>query len=189
MYFIALNGPPGCGKDTAAEMLQHHAQRWGYGVNLEKLANPIRQMAYAMVGGGEDRQYDDFKLRTHAPFQRTGRQLMIDISESFMKEQYGKSIFAELLLQRCSRKAAGVIHIVSDAGFQQEVSYLAALGHEVVTVNILRPGCNFDGDSRQWVRSPHQFRETFMLDNKAGLEELSKQCESLWRYAKREFQN
>lgn len=188
MYFIALNGPPGCGKDTVATILGRLISRYGYGVNQTKLADPIRYMAYAMTGGKYgDSEYDDFKLRTHPPYQRTGRQLMIDVSERFMKLEYGKAIFLELLLQRCSRFSAGVIHVISDAGFQHEVNHLVALGHEVVTVNIIRPGCTFDNDSRQWIRSPHISRETFMLDNNGDLNDLARACESLWRYAKREF--
>lgn len=185
--FIFLNGPAGCGKDTLGELLMIQAVRTGHGAMLAKLAQPLREIGFALVPGFNDKSYGKFKQHTHAPFGITGRQIMIDASEKFLKQVYGPDIMSQLLLAHNAHVHHSVVHIVTDSGFQSEIDYFQREGHDVVLANIHRPGYDFTGDSREWVRSPHSHRESFHVDNSGGLDYLEVQARHLWAYARREL--
>lgn len=159
MYIVAFNGPPRSGKDTMARMLAEHMDSQGVYLPLieTSLSTPLRRLAYQMVGREYiPETYEAFKLEVFPQFNNaTGRQLMIDVSERFLKPCYGESIMANMLLGELAEigfPQDGIV-LVRDSGFQCEVNPLIdAVGPDnLYVVRVDRAGCTFDGDSREWV--------------------------------------
>ena len=187
MYVVGFNGPPECGKDTAAELLRAEITRAGVPhalVHLESLSYPLRSIAYAITGwtgplDGEN--YEKFKRTRFQIGQgddgETGRQIMIDSSERFLKPVYGEEVMADMLLSRISLKPACVI-LVRDCGFQSEVNpIINAVGSKnFYLVNVWRDGKTFEGDSREWVTHAHSMQ----LDNNGTLPELATECQRIY---------
>lgn len=174
MFVVCFNGPPGSGKDTAAEMLaQILDSKTDLPVRQESLSLPLRKIAYAMVDAPYQAEtYDRFKRTKFPQFgHRTGRQLMIDVSESFLKPLYSRQVMVEMLTER-NREITGIL-LIRDSGFQHEVSRLMLeYGHaNVYVVRMLRAGCDFTNDSREWVK--HRDIGCAMdLDNNGSLDDL-----------------
>lgn len=176
MFVVCFNGPPGSGKDTAAEMLaQHLDSRTDLSVRQASLSFPLRTIAYAMAGFGgmqHGNAYEQFKRTTYPQFGgRTGRQLMIDVSESFLKPLYSRQIMVEMLIER-NREIDGIL-LIRDSGFQHEVNCLMrAYGHSnVYVVRVRREGCDFSNDSREWVKH-RDIGSAMNLQNHGSLEDL-----------------
>src|SRR3546814_7526252 len=70
-------------------------------VKFESLGLPLRHIAHAVVGRTyEESGYEAFKEEWFDLLQSDGRHLMIDSSESFLKQCYGQDVMARLLIQR-----------------------------------------------------------------------------------------
>lgn len=172
MYIVGFNGPPYSGKDTLARMLAEHIDSLGFTVPVIEvsLSSPLRRLAYTMVGRiYVPETYDEFKTETFPQFGGvTGRQLMIDVSERFLKLCYGKEIMAQMLLRELQELPPypfdGLV-LVRDSGFQCEVDPLiAAVGAENLYIaRVVRNHCSFKGDSREWVY--HEGREGVWHNN------------------------
>lgn len=159
MFVVCFNGPPRSGKDTLARMLGEHMDSQQVAVSIVEasLSTPLRQIAYGMVGevyapnhiGALD--YEKFKETHYPQFGCTGRQLMIDVSERFLKPCYGPTILPKMLLGTLG-DFRGIL-LVRDSGFKMEVQTLAeAVGPENLYVaQVYRDGCDFSKDSRNWV--------------------------------------
>lgn len=176
MYIVGFNGPPRSGKDTLARMLAEHMDfRVTLPVREVSLSMPLRRIAYAMVGftgalDGPD--YEAFKVLKYPQFgYATGRQLMIDVSESFLKQKYGKEIMAEMLLVDNADMENGIL-LIRDSGFQCEVDPLIrAVGADNLTiVRVFRSGTSFADDSREWVEQP--LGRTWEIHNSYSLDDL-----------------
>lgn len=166
MYIIAFNGPPRSGKDTFAEMVGKvvESTREVPGpILLTSLSNPLRHIAYGMVGRayhGNAANYESFKEEYFERLDRTGRQLMIDASERFLKPTYGETVMADLLIQSIRHLPNNALVLVRDSGFQCEVDPLIReVGPENLCVtHVVRDGCSFENDSREWVYHPTGFQ-------------------------------
>lgn len=158
MYIVAFNGPPRSGKDTLAGMVADRlCAITDAPVILESLSLPLRHIAHAMVGRKyQEAAYESFKEEYFERLDRTGRQLMIDVSESFLKPTYGIHIMADLLIQRTRKLPSNAIILVRDSGFQIEVDPLIReVGEKnLIVVQVHRPDTSFAGDSREWVYHP-----------------------------------
>lgn len=156
MRIIGFNGPPGSGKDTLAEMVLEKMEymQVTVPVKLESLSMPLRKIAYQMVdwrGELDGPDYARFKDTIFDQFGVSGRQLMIDVSEKFLKPVYGESVLARMLLER-NAGFYGVL-LVRDTGFKTELETLEFVldPADVYVVQVHRPGHTFEGDSREWV--------------------------------------
>lgn len=177
MYIVGFNGPPRSGKDTLAKMLAQHMVDQGIRIPVHTipLSRPLREIAYAMSGHSglyTGLAYEAFKTQDYPQFGgKTGRQLMIDVSESFLKPMYGQDVMAKLLLESIpSEFNSRCIVLVPDSGFQCEVSPIV---NEVGAGNFFlarvhRKGCSFEGDSREWVEHAHAGD----FDNNGTLDDL-----------------
>lgn len=173
MHIVGFNGPPFSGKDTMARMLAEHMDSQGVRTPVieASLSTPLRNIAYAMVGWEYDPNdhpgYTRFKDHAFPQFGVTGRRLMIDVSESFLKKQYGISVMARLLLAEY-KDFPGVV-LIRDSGFQCEINPLAdAVGADNLYVaRVQRPGYDFSNDSREWVQYVHSadYPNTGTLDD------------------------
>jgi hypothetical protein len=196
MYIVGFNGPPQTGKDTAAGMLYAELGSRGYPFSQmreESLSHPLRAIAYAMVnykGFAEGEDYERFKIMTFNLGGRrvSGRQLLQDASERFLKPVYGETIMADLFRQR-NESFYGIL-LIRDCGFQIEVDPLIefAGAENVVICKMMRKGYTFEGDTREEVHHPLASHNIW-LSNGGGLDDLrdvvSQLCDSLidlgWR--------
>lgn len=174
---IYLNGPPGCGKDLIADYLaeNHLAHRF-------KFATPLRKALCALAGISEE-EVEAFKHihtggYTSRGVERTGRDIMIEMSENLIKPALGREHFGRLLAEEIVN-AHNEICVVSDSGFDYEVAACSQAmrclipgGGNLFEViwQVCRHGHNFEGDSRSYVQVPGMSRK--ILENHSTLESL-----------------
>lgn len=155
MHFVLLNGPPRCGKDTAALALERHfAPKMNF--IWEKFSFPLKTAFAGMMkceidDYGNVEHFEANKGEIIYELNCSYRQWQIDFSEKFMKPLYGQPVFANLLLGRITNNEG--LCVISDCGFQVEVDTIASHFPKgrCLLIRIDRPGCTFDGDSREWV--------------------------------------
>lgn len=155
MKFVLLNGPPGCGKDTAASMLVPYIQ-----FKHLKFAAPIKRMVAALLECSmstleeiKDRpnrmlRFEDYVSKR----DDTPRELLIALSEKLLKPRYGSSYFGNVLWGEATTSGSKLF-IVSDCGFTSEVSRLihSAGKSNCIIIRIHRSGHSFDNDSRSYL--------------------------------------
>jgi hypothetical protein len=155
MYIVGFNGPPESGKDSLAEGLAGVIENLhNIPVKFESLSMPLRKIAYAAVdfkGDLDGPDYARFKTTEFSELGVTGRQLMIDVSEKFLKPTYGISVMAKLLIER-NAEFHGLL-LIRDCGFQCEVDPLIqwAGSENFFIARCHRPTKNFANDSREYV--------------------------------------
>lgn len=180
MYIVAFNGPSQSGKDTLADFLVDHMDAQGVDAPVfrESLSMPLRKIAYAMAGWRgqlDGPSYEDFKRAKFIAFGGiTGRQLMIDVSEKFLKPTYGVEIMAQMLIDRHAGLALNnKVILIRDTGFQLELEPLIRwVGvKNIRVVQVHRNGCSFEGDSREWVFPPLGYEFT-RINNDGTLADL-----------------
>lgn len=143
---IFLNGPPGCGKDYAGNVLATAP-----GVQLFKFATPLKNVV-AEITGQTLSYLEEHKAAVNPFFNTTYRQLMIDVSERWMKPAYGQDIFARMLLLQMQaadfRRA-----VITDCGFAQEVEHIANYYGRAncLLLRVHRPNHTFKNDSRSYI--------------------------------------
>lgn len=164
MFIVGFNGPPRSGKDTIAEMLADKMDKAGVTlpVKFESLSLPLRHIAYSVVGRIYDEStYEAFKQEWFEQLGTDGRHLMIDTSESFLKQCYGIDVMARLLIER-NKDFEGVL-LIRDCGFQIEVDPLENwVGIEnLYMVQMFREGCDFSNDSREYVHTRGKMHQIY----------------------------
>lgn len=146
---ILLNGPPRCGKDTLAAMVQ---RRLGAQVcTIHKFAEPLKIGGAAALNIPLDVLEARYKESPLPGMEVTWRDYQISMSEEWYKPRFGKYIFGELQKWRILRDPRPVI-VISDSGFTYEAKPLVDLfGVErCFVVKIDRPDHTYAGDSRDW---------------------------------------
>jgi hypothetical protein len=174
MKLILLNGPPGCGKDTIGEFFGGIRR-----VHITKFAKKVKDMAHRMMGINNV-PHDYYEAVKNTPLEElhgiTPRQLYIAISENLCKPLFGKTFFGERLVDEIMVRK--VQHpemdfvVITDCGFKDEVRALALkFGEEnIFMFQIFRPGHDYKGDSRGYVRL--QGVKTHQIDNGSSLAAL-----------------
>jgi hypothetical protein len=184
MYVVGFNGPPQCGKDTLAALLADYMDTEGRvtkPVKQESLSLPLRHIAYAMVGESySPATYEVFKVTPFAEFGCTGRQLMIDVSERFLKPIYAPTVMADLLLRR-NADFPGVL-LVRDMGFQIEADTIALHPscEGFCLVQIHREDCGFQNDSRSYIHTPGDI--SLGVHNNSTLEVLAEEAAQIFQF-------
>ena len=119
MKIICVNGAPGTGKDTVAELLKENYPK----VRIAKFAHPLDKIAKQLLNMTDE----DFKYYRNEgkELSLTGwgcnvtmRQLLITISEKLIKPSFGSTWFAE----QCASYVAvthqeGELTVITDSGF------------------------------------------------------------------------
>lgn len=179
---VLFNSPPGGGKDESARYLE--SQSWGV---QKEFKEKLFEIALAVSGLEEEYWWTiytaprDSKLNKETPLHQLGglsqRQLLVKISEEWIKPVFGERYFGECAV-------SSILHtyrflhpsqniFFSDSGFLPEARVLQEeFGKEnVMLVRLYRDGCNYDGDSRQYLQ-PEDFELTIDLYNNGSLESL-----------------
>lgn len=167
-YVVLVNGAPGAGKDSVAVRVATQFKHRDILAIPMKFASPIKGAVAELfrLGG---REYEHFfetpegkAEKSERFFGHTPRDVLIDFSERWAKELFGKEVFGRLAIQRIRAymeqrqvtefftRAEPVVFVFSDCGFQAEVDVvIQAIGPQnTVLINVERPGCTYVGDSR-----------------------------------------
>jgi len=155
---ILFNGPPRCGKDTAANTVLKYRfnETFQY-----KMAYPLKQACHTLLGlqgSLEDLEYlKELPLKFENPDDLTLRQFYIHISENVSKPLFGNDIFGRLAIEYLTQTDKKIITI-SDCGFADEIEpIMNHFNHDdIVLVKITRPTTSFAGDSRSHISLPLQ---------------------------------
>ena len=148
MLYVAFNGPPRSGKSTAAWMLREQLQ--GRFLTMqESFAAPMKHFVATAMG---ERYRDMNKDKPRALWRgQSVRQVLIHMSEYYLKERYGDEIFGQLLVERVANlETRPQIVIIDDTGFEQEWSVC----RPGFLIRIEREGCDFSYDSRSYHSQP-----------------------------------
>jgi hypothetical protein len=157
---IFLNGPPGAGKDTAANYLY---EKYDNVVTLkmaELLHIYAQEFVSLLLNEDDIVRYEDDKSLILPIINVSYRQFMIDIAEGFMKKTYGELVFGRItsgiiskIMDYDKANGEGSIIVISDSGFKEEAAPIVELiGPEFCTlVRIHRDGYNYDSDSRSYI--------------------------------------
>lgn len=168
MKIIFLNGPPGCGKDTAADNI-------GMKVHRLKFAAPIKRM----VAGCLNESLDWIEKHKDLPDERlngeTARKFLIRLSEELIKPAYGDEFFGRCLVEELIKTEEGGSNefaLITDSGFKSEV--IPVVSHyglkNCIKVEIHRPYKDFTNDSRSyWTMSGLR---TIVLINDGPVDQL-----------------
>ena len=175
-YVIGLSGPPGAGKNALADELVGLFERvHGVRPHVTAMAAPLRQIAGQLIGFD---MTDDvlYAVAKTTPFQHlnmeTGREVMINITEQYLKPRYGPRFWADALIHRVNRLAWRAtpenarLVIVTDVGFLHEREALEQAFPHTAFVQLDRAGCSYTGDSRQSIeRAEYPDRNRLTLRN------------------------
>ena len=176
---IALNGPPGSGKDTVADWLLRSIFKIKNPYCLHtKMTRPLKAAHKAILNIDEEKEAEEIKdIPLHILADKyTLREFDILLSEEFMKPNFGKDIFGKLWIDnnRPYIKQTDTIFIISDLGFQEElqplINYFGA--EAILIIQLERDGCSFENDNRSYVRVPSY--PYFRVANNDTKEELFK---------------
>lgn len=148
-----LNAPPASGKDTLADYFVKE-----HGWCKEQMKTPLFTIAAAMLGLTFEQfmvlySNREWKETYHQTIKMTPRQLLILISEDFVKPVCGQTAFGVLAARRLLLQDIDKNTVFSDGGFVEEIKPLVdTFGKDnVVIVRIHRKGCNFENDSRKYI--------------------------------------
>lgn len=158
---IIFNGPPRCGKDTAASVLK---QKLGNRARVVSFKTPLIRLTAGFYG----LTVEDFLTDYDAPLPKgkwhkdkvqsrlhlkSQRSALIHVSENVIKPVFGDAAFGSALAETIDSDNHHDIFIVPDSGFEAEVSPLRQR-FDVKVIRIDHPGCTFEGDSRSYLRDP-----------------------------------
>jgi hypothetical protein len=176
MKIVFLNGPPGCGKDTAVS----HLVPYLHFAHL-KFAAPIKRMVCGLLN--EDTRWleenKDVRHRTLALADGaviantdTPRQLLIALSEELLKRRYGSDFFGRVMVNEISKTASKLV-LISDSGFLGEAEpVIRKFGPpNCLQIQLSRDGCTFAGDSRSYWERPGIVRR--LIVNRGSIHELT----------------
>jgi hypothetical protein len=169
---ILLNGPPRCGKDTAANMLRMAASdpsvTIGFSYHLKRMVHGIY---LGHTGWLLDPNYFDAVKNQPQEFLggMSWRQAYIHYSESVIKPLHGKEWFGEMFV-RFVRESMASIVFVPDSGFREEAERVVREygADHVKLIRIHREGINFAGDSRSYIDLSDLGVPCFDVENVTG---------------------
>ena len=168
MTIIFLNGPPGCGKDTAANFILDAMSNCRH----RKISQPLKDICKIMMPLGEaywkiafDEKADEIMDKIA---DTTPRQLQIDIWK-FMVERFGTDIMGQLFAMQMTDVPAKHV-VVSDGGMEDEVRAITRVYPACRAIRIHREGHDFSNDSRSYIDYERFNIKTVDLDNDHDLD-------------------
>jgi len=157
---VVLNGPPGCGKDTIANILveSYDKKKLQFKDALyEQTAKHFKIDLDKFVYYASDRSLKDSKSLAGLG-GRTPRQALIHVSEDICKPRYGGDFFGKLEAARVEELYGNldcpIDVIYPDGGFPAEVLCIDSVFDAVLIIRLYRSGFNFEGDSRNYIHLP-----------------------------------
>jgi hypothetical protein len=161
-YIILLNGPPGCGKDTAAGGLEEHLNKRAWLVQHLKMADPLKKAAASFVC--ESPKYFEYDKGGTIVGRLSKREFLIYLSETTIKPILGRDWLGLMAVKRMTEycklfdaidRDVPRVFVFSDTGFEDEVHPILTEfdSKRVMLMRINRTGCDFKGDSRSYLKN------------------------------------
>lgn len=156
---LILNGPPGVGKDTLADMLvplgfqKHQFKEQLYrDTSAFFLVNHHELLQRATSRVLKEQPWDKLILQLDETIHQvlTPREALIHVSENVIKPNYGKDYFGQAAAARC-RKQNAEFAVFADGGFASELPPLVEAFDYVGIVRLHREGFDFQNDSRSYL--------------------------------------
>lgn len=180
---IALNGPPGSGKDTVADWLTALEEpifhKTTFSLPLKLAHNAILNIA--------DWEVNTIDKDVPLPIlnhQYTLREFDILLAEEFLKTHFGKDILVRLWFARLAnyRPDISAIHIICGVGFEEELQPLIDFfgAEAILIIQLEREGCSFDGDSRSYIYGAENCGAT--IANNSSKEDLFKEVRNVLHF-------
>jgi len=168
---VLLNGPPRCGKDTAAGIISdimNTKARIKVAENL-KFSAPLKE-SLPVFFGLSTKQVEFLEQHKEEPHEWllgfSWRQVQIDMSEKYAKLIFGQDVFGRIA-QNKLRNSTSEWFFVSDSGFVQEARALVdVVGVDnSLLVRIIRTGTDFSKDSRSYWENSLGIKELQIENN------------------------
>lgn len=173
---VVFNGPPGCGKDHAAEYIWRmffKSMRRQFKDQLFKVTAAI----FAVPQHNLEHTWYTRELKEQPREELNGfspREALIYVSEHIIKPNMGSRYFGEAL----AKQLQPGLTLVSDSGFTEELlPVIEEVGHEnILVVRVFGRG-SYEGDSRSYI--PVTFMnahgvEFIDIENTGTIEEFEK---------------
>ncbi len=111
---------------------------------MRSFASTLLGVAYTSIAKDEELDF----------IPTTPRQMLIDLSERYLRELYGRDFFGTALLYRWRRAIrcnTPTVLVIEDSGFRSEIG---VQNSQLCLIRLMRPGFDFDGDSRSYLDKP-----------------------------------
>lgn len=169
MYFIVINGAPGVGKDTLGQFLIQRLEFAGYNVIWGRIKDVMYKATakrYNLADLDKWIEVCNDPILKERPMSLLGGKTPRDVlkyeSEEVIKVLKGENgvveeYIADLYETHGEAKLRKSIIVFTDGGFQSETDWLTYRGlpfSKPIIVRLCRKGCNFNNDTREYLRAP-----------------------------------
>lgn len=162
---VILNGPPGCGKDTIANLIVERCNSLNQVIKhqfkdalYEHTAKHYQVDLDKFIHFASDRELKD-SVSLAGLHGKTPRQALIHVSEDICKPRYGNGYFGSVEANRIRElkgRVRGPVNVIyPDGGFGDEVLAIESEFDCVLIVRLHRDGYDFTGDSRNYLNLPN----------------------------------
>jgi hypothetical protein len=144
---IILNGPPSCGKDTAAHIIQDYLG--SDTVAHLKYSAPLKAFAANIAGISVEELERNKESEVFKNF--SGRDLQIIVFNELARS-LGQDWLGQILAREIQQEESDYI-VVSDGGRPEDIAPLFRnlQGKEIMIAQIMRNGCSFSNDIRMYL--------------------------------------
>tara|TARA_R110002096_G_scaffold271310_1_gene465071 strand:+ start:1882 stop:2493 length:612 start_codon:yes stop_codon:yes gene_type:complete len=160
---LILNGPPGSGKDTLADILagmgyhKHMMKETLYidtanffNVDVEELTvhatdRDLKEDPWHKLLLPSKSTYGVVSVRMLSP-----REALIHVSEKIIKPNEGLDYFGRAAAKRCIERKSDLA-VFSDGGFAAEIPPIQAIYDKTLILRLRREGFDYAGDSRSYL--------------------------------------
>lgn len=178
---ILLNGPPGCGKDTLANLVVK-LDREFLKANFAFPLKSVNQTLFSLTDEQVEVLESDRRAKESPQdilFGKSWREVNILLAEKLIKPEYGKDAFGKLFIKRLKKSFPrvpknGFQIVISDCGFSEEIGPLIeTFGvNNIHLVKIQRKGCDYKNDSRNYVDGSKLGIQEHYLQNNTKLDDF-----------------
>ena len=182
---ILLNGPPGCGKDTAAGFIKKYLDL----CREYKMSMPLKSALRTLLCIEDERWKEMLaygaKDEPLLPKGVSIRQALIRLSEDYLKPMLGDDIFGHIAVRHLIRMASAANIVIPDTGFTDEVVPILKefTAKKIRIIRLSRPGYFYTNDSRSDIDIDRLKMRPYteMINNKYDLEVFEAQVRVVLR--------